>query len=47
MGDPLDWIMVPVPKTGFGLPFWIAVVVLDPKAPSGVAYAPDTYVIRI
>lgn len=35
------------PKNGFGLPLWIGVAVLDPKAPDGVAYLPDTYVIRI
>ena len=31
----------------FGIPFWIAVVVLDPAAPFGIAYLPDTHVMRI
>jgi hypothetical protein len=35
------------PKNGFGMPVWIGVAVLDAKAPDGVAYLPDTYVIRI
>ena len=30
-----------------GLPLWIAWVVLDPLAPSGVAYVPDTYVMAL
>ena len=29
-----------------GRPIWIAVAVLDPNAPLGVAYLPDTYVMR-
>lgn len=35
------------PKGGFGFPVWIAVAVLDPKAPDAIAYLPDTYVIRL
>jgi len=31
----------------FGIPFWMAVLVLDPQAQSGVAYLPDTYGMRI
>jgi hypothetical protein len=30
-----------------GLPVWIAVLVLDPHAPLGIAYIPDTHVIRV
>jgi len=30
-----------------GRPLWIAVAILDPNAPLGVAYLPDTYVMRI
>lgn len=30
-----------------GVPLWIAWAVLDPHAPEGVAYLPDTYVMRI
>lgn len=30
-----------------GVPLWIAWAVLDPHAPGGVAYLPDTYVMRI
>lgn len=30
-----------------GRPIWIAWMVLDPKAPLGIAYMPDTYVMRI
>ena len=30
-----------------GTPLWIAWVVLDPKSPTGFAYLPDTYVMRI
>jgi len=36
--------------TGFGrlgIPLWVAWVVLDPKAPTGIALVPDTYVMRI
>jgi hypothetical protein len=43
----LDLSGLPVPKSGLGIPLWIAVVVLDPKAPGGIAYAPDTYVMRL
>ena len=35
------------PKDGFGIALWIGVVVMDPAAPDGVAYCPDTYVMRI
>jgi hypothetical protein len=35
-----------LPKLG-GLPIWFAVAVLDPKAPNGVAYLPDTEVLRL
>jgi hypothetical protein len=28
-------------------PLWIAVAILDPQAPLGVAYLPDTYVLRL
>ncbi len=34
-----------VPK--LGIPIWIVWAVLDPKAPNGIAYLPDTYVMRI
>lgn len=30
-----------------GIPLWIAWVVLDPAAPGGIAFVPDTYVMRI
>jgi hypothetical protein len=30
-----------------GIPLWIAWVILDPKAPLGIAYMPDTHVMRI
>jgi len=30
-----------------GVPIWIAWVVLDPKAPSGIAYVPDPYVMEL
>ena len=30
-----------------GVPIWIAVAVLDPAAPDGMAYLPDTYVMRL
>jgi hypothetical protein len=36
-----------IPSTGLGLPFWMTLIVLDPAAPSGVAYLPDTYVMRL
>ncbi len=32
---------------GLGIPIWIAMAVLDSKAPSGVAYLPDTYVMKM
>lgn len=43
----LDLSTLPVPPGGYGIPLWIAVVVLDPHAPNGVKYVPDTYVMRI
>jgi len=30
-----------------GMPLWIVWMVLDPAAPGGVAYIPDTYVMRV
>lgn len=30
-----------------GIPLWIAWAVLDPNAPAGIAYLPDTYVMRV
>ena len=30
-----------------GIPIWLAMAVLDPGAPWGIAYLPDTYVMRI
>ena len=35
------------PANGFGFPVWIAVAVLDPAAPQGFAFLPDTFVMRI
>ena len=35
------------PPGGFGIPIWIAMIVLDPKAPGGIKYIPDTYVMRL
>lgn len=35
-----------LPRLG-GQPIWIALLVIDPKAPGGIAFIPDTYVIRI
>jgi hypothetical protein len=32
---------------GFGQPLWLAMVVLDPAAPLGIRYLPDTYVMRL
>jgi len=32
---------------GLGIPIWIAMAVLDSKAPSGIAYLPDTYVMTL
>ncbi len=43
----LDLSFLKVPPGGFGIPLWIAMVVLDHKAPGGIKYIPDTYVIRI
>lgn len=43
----LDLSRLAMPQKGLGIPIWIAVVVLDPLAPTGVAYLPDTYVMRI
>jgi len=39
----LDFSALP----SLGQPMWIAVAVLDPQSPSGIAYLPDTYVFRI
>ena len=30
-----------------GIPIWIAVIVMDAQAPNGIAYIPDTYVMRL
>jgi len=35
------------PPGGFGFPIWIAMVVIDPKAPGGIKYVPDTHVMRL
>jgi len=35
-----------LPPTG-GLTIWIAMAVIDPAAPSGIAYVPDTFVFRM
>lgn len=35
-----------LPPTG-GVPIWIAAAVLDPLAPGGVAFIPDTFVFRL
>jgi len=43
----LDLSGLPLPQNGYGHPLWIAVVVLDLQAPGGVAYLPDTYVMRL
>ena len=43
----LDLSALPIPSTGIGQPIWIVMGVLDPKAPSGFAYLPDTYVMRL
>ena len=29
------------------IPVWMALAVLDPQAPNGIAYLPDTYVMRL
>jgi hypothetical protein len=33
--------------SGLGVPIWMAWIVLDPAAPLGIAYVPDTYVLRV
>ncbi len=38
--------MSSLPPTG-GMPMWIAVAVLDPAAPGGIAFIPDTFVFRL
>lgn len=38
----LDFSSLP----SIGLPMWISVLVLDPKAPNGIAYIPDTFVFK-
>jgi len=43
----LDLSLLSLPPSGLGIPFWIAMAVLDPKAPSGIAYLPDTFVMRL
>jgi hypothetical protein len=43
----LDLSGLSLPANGLGVPLWIGVVVLDLAAPDGIAYIPDTYVIRI
>ena len=43
----VDVAMLKPPPGGFGIPIWIAMVVLDPQAPGGIRYIPDTYVIRL
>jgi len=40
----LNPLGVPLP---IGIPLWFALAVLDPGAPLGIAYLPDTYVMRI
>jgi hypothetical protein len=35
-----------LPPTG-GMPIWIAAAVLDPRAPGGIAFIPDTFVFRV
>jgi len=35
------------PANGWGIPVWIAMAVVDPNAPTGLAYLPDTYVMRL
>ena len=39
----LDFTLLP----SINVPMWIALVVIDPNAPAGIAYLPDTYVFRI
>ena len=43
----LDMSTLSVPPNGLGLPLWIAMAVTDPQAPGGLAYLPDTYVMRL
>lgn len=43
----LDVSGLSIPPGGLGVPVWIAVMIMDPSAPSGIAYMPDTYVMRI
>jgi hypothetical protein len=43
----LDLAPLNPPPGGIGTPLWMALVVLDPQAPAGVRYLPDTYVMRI
>ena len=43
----IDLSSLKPPPGGFGIPLWIALAVLDPKAPTGIKYLPDTYVMRI
>ena len=43
----LDFTSLNPPPGGFGVPFWIALAVLDTTAPGGIRYLPDTYVMRI
>lgn len=43
----LDLSGLKPPPGGFGIPLWIALAVLDPRAPTGIKYLPDTYVMRI
>jgi len=40
----LNPLGVPLP---IGIPLWLALAVIDPNAPSGIAYLPDTYVMRV
>jgi hypothetical protein len=49
-GEARGWIdlsLLRPPPGGFGIPLWIAMVVLDPQAPCGILYLPDTYAMRI
>jgi len=43
----LDLAPLSPPPGGFGIPIWIAMAVIDPNAPSGIKYIPDTIVVRI
>jgi len=43
----LDLTPLKLPPGGAGIPLWIAMVVLDPRVPGGVAYLPDTFVMRL